>query len=128
MQTSLLPEQLGALTDRLREANSEFAARYPGETGRRQPVHTVYGGAHLFKADTARRLGSLALRALEEARRLRLRRAVGLPGAGELNSSLEKDADLARAWRRAGIVRRVAPTAWMAPTSRARRREAETER
>ena len=29
-------------------------------------MHTVYGGAHLFKADTARRLGALALRALEE--------------------------------------------------------------
>lgn len=32
----------------------------------RQPVHTVYGGAHLFKASTARTLGSLAIRSLEE--------------------------------------------------------------
>jgi len=32
----------------------------------RQPVHTVYGGAHLFKADTARRLGARALAALDE--------------------------------------------------------------
>lgn len=32
----------------------------------RQPVHTVYGGAHLFKADTARRLGERALAALDE--------------------------------------------------------------
>jgi citrate lyase beta subunit len=32
----------------------------------RQPVHTVYGGAHLFKADTARRLGERALTALDE--------------------------------------------------------------
>jgi hypothetical protein len=40
-------------------------ARYPGESGARQPVHTVYGGAHLFTADTARKLGELALRALE---------------------------------------------------------------
>ncbi|MGH9379346.1 MAG: DUF6986 family protein [Thermoanaerobaculia bacterium] len=32
---------------------------------RRQPVHTVYGGAHLFKAETAGRLGELALAALE---------------------------------------------------------------
>ena len=35
-------------------------------THRRQPLHTVYGGAHLFKADTAARLGATALRALEE--------------------------------------------------------------
>jgi citrate lyase beta subunit len=32
----------------------------------RQPVHTVYGGAHLFKADSARRLGDRALAALDE--------------------------------------------------------------
>jgi citrate lyase beta subunit len=32
----------------------------------RQPVHTVYGGAHLFRPDTARRLGDVALRALGE--------------------------------------------------------------
>lgn len=32
----------------------------------RQPVHTVYGGAHLFKAGTVRTLGSLARRSLEE--------------------------------------------------------------
>jgi citrate lyase beta subunit len=40
--------------------------RYPGESGARQPVHTVYGGAQLFKSDTPQRLGSLALRALDE--------------------------------------------------------------
>jgi len=39
--------------------------KYPGESGRRQPVHTVYGGAHLFKADSAGRLGSLAVRSFE---------------------------------------------------------------
>ena len=33
---------------------------------RRQPIHVVYGGAHLFKADTASRLGATALRALDE--------------------------------------------------------------
>jgi citrate lyase beta subunit len=32
----------------------------------RQPVHTVYGGAHLFKADRARRLGDAALRLLDQ--------------------------------------------------------------
>ncbi|CAN5484372.1 aldolase/citrate lyase family protein [soil metagenome] len=44
---------------------SGFAKRYPGESGRRQPVHTVYGGAHLFKSDTAVRLGQLAVRSFE---------------------------------------------------------------
>jgi citrate lyase beta subunit len=54
------------IVEPLRRANEEFAKHYPGETGRRQPVHTVYGGAHLFKADTAQRLGSLARRSLEQ--------------------------------------------------------------
>ena len=44
---------------------TEFSIRYPGESGRRQPVHTVYGGAHLFKSDTAVRLGQLAVRSFE---------------------------------------------------------------
>jgi citrate lyase beta subunit len=33
---------------------------------RRQPIHTVYGGAHLFKADTAAKLGAMALRVMNE--------------------------------------------------------------
>jgi citrate lyase beta subunit len=32
----------------------------------RQPIHTVYGGAHLFKADTAAKLGTTALKVLDE--------------------------------------------------------------
>jgi citrate lyase beta subunit len=54
------------LAQRLRTAAGEIARRYPGEDGSRQPVHTVYGGAHLFRADTARRLGELASKALAE--------------------------------------------------------------
>ena len=45
---------------------------------RRQPIHTVYGGAHLFKADTAARLGATSLRALDEY----------APDAGTLGSVL----------------------------------------
>ncbi len=44
---------------------AEFVKRYPGESGRRQPVHTVYGGAHLFKSDTTVKLGQLAVRSFE---------------------------------------------------------------
>jgi citrate lyase beta subunit len=52
--------------EQVRAAQTALMARYPGDSGSRQPVHTVYGGAHLFKAETARRLGELAVRALEE--------------------------------------------------------------
>ncbi len=58
---SLAQEALAALAS----ANREFASRYPGPSPDRQPVHTVYGGAHLYKATTAARLGELALAALE---------------------------------------------------------------
>jgi citrate lyase beta subunit len=66
MPTSLRDDAVYDAFRRLRGANLDFMRDQPGESGRRQPVHTVYGGAHLFKADTASRLGALALRALEE--------------------------------------------------------------
>jgi citrate lyase beta subunit len=50
----------------LRKTNAAIAKAYPGETGDRQPVHTVYGGAHLFKSDSAARMGALALASLDE--------------------------------------------------------------
>jgi hypothetical protein len=51
---------------RLSEANRTFAAAYPGDRADRQPVHTVYGGAHLFTPDLARKLGDTARAALAE--------------------------------------------------------------
>ena len=83
MPTSLTDDAVRGISERLRSANLAFARRYPGESGRRQPVHTVYGGAHLFKADTAARLGALALRALEEyaPTSMDLAEAIGLPAA-----------------------------------------------
>jgi citrate lyase beta subunit len=65
MTTSLSPESLQKFTNDLRPFLSSYAKRFSGETGRRQPVHTVYGGAHLFKSDTAVRLGQLAMRSFE---------------------------------------------------------------
>lgn len=58
----------GALLDqlsRLRRALAVDARRRPGERPERQPVHVVYGGAHLFRHDTAARLGARALEALD---------------------------------------------------------------
>jgi citrate lyase beta subunit len=66
MADSLSPKVLKAVSGRLQATNAELARRYPGDVGTRQPVHTVYGGAHLFTADTAQKLGRVALRALEE--------------------------------------------------------------
>lgn len=66
MQTTLPSDLLESILDRLRVAIDQFAGRHPGERTDRQPVHTVYGGAHLFRAESAARLGAVALRFLEE--------------------------------------------------------------
>ena len=50
----------------LREANIAFAESHPGEGPGRQPVHTVYGGAQLFAADSVPKLGAIALRAMNQ--------------------------------------------------------------
>jgi len=63
---------------RLQAANHTFAARFPGDSPRRQPVHTVYGGAHLFKADTAKKMAGIALKHLDEH----------APDAGTLEAAL----------------------------------------
>ncbi|MES2772543.1 MAG: phosphoenolpyruvate kinase [Bacteroidota bacterium] len=45
-------------------ANLEFQKKYPGDKPDRQPVHTVYGGANLFKSDTTVKMGEVALKNL----------------------------------------------------------------
>jgi hypothetical protein len=74
MHPTLPEESLTRAFADLDAADARFAARFPGDPERRQPVHTVYGGGHLFRAATAERLGELALRALDEF----------APDAGEL--------------------------------------------
>ncbi len=66
MKRTLPPESLNEIATRLEQAHKAFQRRYPGQSGDRQPIHVVYGGAHLFRAGTTRRLGDLALRSLEE--------------------------------------------------------------
>lgn len=85
--TSLPSATFTALTTALQATQARLAARYPGESGARQAVHTVYGGAHLFKSDTARKLGELGLRVLQQyaADAQTFAAAIGLtPGLAEI--------------------------------------------
>lgn len=66
MSPTLTPHELEGIISDLSEANQRFLKCYPGESNRRQPVHVVYGGANLFKADTAKRLGEVSLKQLAE--------------------------------------------------------------
>jgi citrate lyase beta subunit len=64
-RTSLPEKKLAKALDRVARAHTRHLARYPGDSGTRQAVHTVYGGAHLFTSETPKKLGELALRALD---------------------------------------------------------------
>jgi citrate lyase beta subunit len=76
--------------DRLRQANLALASRYPGEPEARQPVHTVYGGAHLFKSNTVQRIGELSLASLREYAPdfWSFASAMGLPEVEELSRTI----------------------------------------
>ncbi len=86
MKTTLTPDILDAILAQLARANAAHDATFPGEPADRQPVHVVYGGAHLFKTGMTRNLGSLALRLLETYAPdpVALANCVGLPADGEL--------------------------------------------
>jgi citrate lyase beta subunit len=117
MKNSLTEDSLRDLSKKLKQANDDFAARYPGESGRRQPVHTVYGGAHLFKSDSAERLGALARRSLDQFAPdfLSFAKAIDLPGAEQLPDSLEDDGGLsAKLDSNPDKVRQQNKAAWLA--------------
>lgn len=88
---SLLQDAASVL-DALDAANRRFAAAYPGDRSARQPVHTVYGGAQLYKAETTRRLGELALHSLQTfaPTPAELAVGVGLPAAITRDRSLSE--------------------------------------
>jgi citrate lyase beta subunit len=126
MKQSLPPEALQEIDQRLKQAHQLFQNRYPGDRRDRRPIHVVYGGAHLFRAGTARKLGELALRSIDEFAPdfVAFAKALGLPGAEELADapeivpalaqSIASDPEAARREKRA---------AWLACTVYQRVRE-----
>ena len=117
MKRSLSSEATRELAARLAKANIDFARQYPGESDRRQPVHTVYGGAHLFKADLARKLGRAARSTLGEYAPdfSVFAKAIGLPGAERLPGSRKQVAALAaRAAAHPDKLRRESKPVWLA--------------
>jgi len=86
VKRTLKPAALESIGAALSRAHASFAETYPGPGHGRQPVHTVYAGAQLFEAGTARKLGAHAERALEEyaPNFVAFAKAVGLPGSNDL--------------------------------------------
>ena len=61
MKQSIPSKKRKQLFDKLKKANTAFQKTYPGDRPERQAVHTVYGGANLFKYNAAATLGERAL-------------------------------------------------------------------
>jgi citrate lyase beta subunit len=65
MHLSIEENDKETLLGKLKIANLKFQQTYPGDKPDRQAVHTVYGGANLFKSDTCIRMGEIALKNLQ---------------------------------------------------------------
>src|SRR5678815_4685264 len=65
MNFSINDTERDTILNELRTANLKFQNIYPGDKPDRQPVHTLYGGANLFKSDTCIKMGEVALKSLE---------------------------------------------------------------
>lgn len=62
MKLSIPQNDSENILNELKKFNQAFQNIYPGDMPDRQPVHTVYGGANLFKSDSIIKLGKSALK------------------------------------------------------------------
>ncbi len=108
MKFSIPEKERDAILTELKTANIAFQNIYPGDLPDRQPVHTVYGGANLFKSDSTVKMGKGALKSFVNnapnfailAKVLELKGHQSLPEndiqVKELEQRLEKLSDEAR--------------------------------
>lgn len=107
MKLTIPPQQKDQLFGDLHKANSAFQNIYPGDRPERQAVHTVYGGANLFKSNAAQALGGRALESFETYAPdfITFGKVFGLVGASEITDTradvlLETYKDLSPAERK----------------------------
>lgn len=119
MKLTLSDSDTQTILATLAESNQKHSSLYPGDSSDRQPVHTVYGGANLFKAGAAQKLGSLAGRALSTYAPdfCALAKVLGITGAESLPSTSYEAAALAEAVAADPDKMKVSnPAAWLAYT------------
>ncbi|HPF91453.1 MAG TPA: hypothetical protein PLL57_12400, partial [Flavobacteriales bacterium] len=99
MNFSVPTKDKSRILSTLGKANKAFQAIYPGDRPERQPVHTVYGGADLFKSDSAQKMANAALKTLLDnaADFAEFARALEMPGHEKLP---KKPADIAKLAKR----------------------------
>lgn len=126
MKRTLPQDSLQEIATKLELAHKALQRRYPGTSAERRPVHVVYGGAHLFRSGTTRRLGDLAQKSLDEYGPdfASFARAVGLPGSDRLPTAADAIATIAKAVENdPQTAKRENPPAWLAHTVYRRVRE-----
>ena len=99
MNSSIPAKDKSRILDTLGKANKAFQEVYPGDRPDRQPVHTVYGGADLFTAETAQKMANAALKTFTENATdfTEFARAIELPGYEKLP---KKAVDIAKLEKR----------------------------
>lgn len=114
---SRLLDDADDLLERLRRANDAFARHYTGVSLTRQPVHTLYWGAHRFRGDSIVRLAEAARHSFATYAEdpVQLARALGFPGADALPRDRAGVAALTVRYRddRAVLAAEM-PSAWLA--------------
>ena len=105
MKTILANKRTSGILNQLEGANRTFESNYPGKTLRRQPVQTFYEGAHLFKADSAKKYGQLAQKSLVDfaPNFVSFANALGLKGANSLPNNKKEIAALILKTEKNGI-------------------------
>jgi len=115
MNFSIADNDKEALLSTLKIANLKFQQTYPGDKPDRQPVHTVYGGANLFKSDTCVKMGQIALKNLQTyaPNFVVLADVLQLQGFLDLPSSEKKIEKLVKKLDRMSEKSRRANSAWL---------------
>ena len=115
MNFSIADNEKESLLGTLKIANLKFQQTYPGDKPDRQPVHTVYGGANLFKSDTCVKMGEIALKSLQTyaPNFVVLADTLQLPGFLDLPSSEKKIEKLVKIMDRMSENKRKEDPAWL---------------
>jgi hypothetical protein len=116
MPSSIPTKDKSRILATLGKANKAFQQIYPGDKPDRQPVHTVYGGADLFTAETAQKMANAALKTFTEnaADFTEFARAIELPGYEKLPKKPADIAKLVKRFAKLTPAKRKDETGWLA--------------
>lgn len=119
MKTSIPSNTKETILAELGQANKAFQKIYPGDKPDRQPVHTVYGGADLFTADSAEKMAQAALNTLisNAPNFVEFAKAIELPGHESLPTDSIAIAALIKKMDSASEAQRKQEVAWLSYTT-----------